>query len=38
VTRITLEEKPVGELKLSKNKATFTAGKGEIVSLLIKTK
>jgi alpha-mannosidase len=38
VTRITLEEKLVGELKLSKNKATFTAGKGEIVSLLIKTK
>ena len=38
VSRITLEEKPLGELKLSKNKATFTAGKGEIVSLLINTK
>jgi alpha-mannosidase len=38
ITRITLEEKPLGDVKLSKNKATFTAGKGEIVSLLIKTK
>lgn len=38
ITRITLEEKPAGELKISKGKATFTVGKGEIVSLLIKTK
>ena len=38
VSRITLEEKSLGGLKLSKNKATFTAGKGEIVSLLINTK
>jgi alpha-mannosidase len=38
VTRITLEEKPLGDLTLAKNKAAFTVGKGEIVSLLIKTK
>ena len=38
VSRITLEEKPVEKLKLAKNKTHLTVGKGQIVTLLIKTK
>jgi alpha-mannosidase len=38
VSRITLEEKPVGKLKLVKTKIKLTVGKGQIVTLLIKTK
>jgi mannosylglycerate hydrolase len=38
VTEVTLEEKPVAELKVGKGRVTFKAPKGGIVSLMIKTK
>jgi alpha-mannosidase len=38
VTEVTLEEKPVAELKVGKGSVTFKAPKGGIVSLMIKTK
>jgi alpha-mannosidase len=36
VTQVTLEEKPVRELPVSGGKVTLTAGKGEIVNLMLK--
>jgi alpha-mannosidase len=38
VTEVTLEEKPVAELKVGNGSVTFKAPKGGIVSLMIKTK
>jgi mannosylglycerate hydrolase len=36
VTQVTLEEKPVGDLKLAKNQVRLSVGRGEIATLLIR--